>query len=633
MDTNNIATAKNIWKWNLGGLGFSNNGVNGIYQTAITQDGKIVADFITTGKLNTSIIEGYGSLVTKVNNIVDITNTIEGNKTIALDNCVFGEILELRIFGNNEVFKHLYPSKFLYPSKTLYPEASNSDILVNDKVYSLGIREVLRAKDDVCDEYILKDGKAKVIRRLSVNEDVIVNSLFEHGRVNINNGRETESDYQARSAMTPVLSGKEYKISKISNSLLFDFICFYNEQNIFISSVNLYSNNNYYEAIITTPENAKYLRVVLRSNNLNAIEENISEQNVSLKLNTDDIFVLDEAFEEDLGTLNINLEEGNNVITIKDYNAKIKAKYVIKNVYTDMYATKVEMSSSITQTAKSIESEVRKKVGNDEIISKINQSAEALRILAKLIDINGVISANGNFKVNTDGTIECTNAKIKVADTGIDAKNCGVVAESTNYVGEYYSDGLTIYNKNIDNADFVIVRTNGITTLDSNRYGFDFWVGSDGRITWTVKDSAGKLLQASDTQFNLWSPGQNTNLMLDSNGAYINGYQIQTNASDRRLKTNIQDSRENALEKIMKIQHRSFDWKENGEHQKNGYIAQELEQIDKEFVINENDKYSINVLNLLSTATKAIQEQQLQIEENKQKIEQLEQEIKNLKGE
>ena len=407
---------------------------------------------------------------------------------------------------------------------------------------------------------------------------------------------------------------------------MFDFICFYNEQNIFISSVNLYSNNNYYEAIITTPENAKYLRVVLRSNNLNAIEENISEQNVSLKLNTDDIFVLDEHFEEDLGTLNINLEEGNNVITIKDYNAKIKAKYVIKNVYTDMYATKVEMSSSITQTAKSIESEVRKKVGNDEIISRINQSAEAVRILARLIDINGVISANGNFKVNTDGTIECTNAKIKAADTGIDAKNCGVVAESTNYVGEYYSDGLTIYNKNIDNADFVTIRPNGFTTYDANRYGFDFWVGSDGKIIWVIKDAAGKLLQASDTQFNLWSPGQNTNLMLNSNGAYINGYPIQTATSDRRLKTNIQDSTENALEKIMKIQHRSFDWKENGEHQKNGYIAQELEQIDKEFVIVNDDKYSINLLNLVSDTTKAMQELNL-------KFEKLQQELKILKGE
>lgn len=49
MDTPSKATAMNVWRWNLGGLGHSKNGVNGPYTTAITQDGQIVADFITAG--------------------------------------------------------------------------------------------------------------------------------------------------------------------------------------------------------------------------------------------------------------------------------------------------------------------------------------------------------------------------------------------------------------------------------------------------------------------------------------------------------------------------------------------------------------------------------------------------------
>lgn len=68
MDTNDISTSKNIWKWSLGGLGFSKNGVNGPYETAITQDGSIVADFITSGKINTSLIEGYEQLLLQVEN-------------------------------------------------------------------------------------------------------------------------------------------------------------------------------------------------------------------------------------------------------------------------------------------------------------------------------------------------------------------------------------------------------------------------------------------------------------------------------------------------------------------------------------------------------------------------------------
>ncbi len=51
MDTPEIASAVNLWRWNSGGLGHSKNGYNGPYGTAITQDGQIVADYITTGTL------------------------------------------------------------------------------------------------------------------------------------------------------------------------------------------------------------------------------------------------------------------------------------------------------------------------------------------------------------------------------------------------------------------------------------------------------------------------------------------------------------------------------------------------------------------------------------------------------
>lgn len=74
MDTNDISTAKNVWKWSMGGLGFSSNGINGTFNTAITQDGGIVADFITTGKINTDLIEGYSDLELSVqNSLLSIT--------------------------------------------------------------------------------------------------------------------------------------------------------------------------------------------------------------------------------------------------------------------------------------------------------------------------------------------------------------------------------------------------------------------------------------------------------------------------------------------------------------------------------------------------------------------------------
>lgn len=57
LDTPNIDTAVNVWRWNNGGFGHSSHGYGGPYDVAITQDGHIVADFITTGTLTASLIK------------------------------------------------------------------------------------------------------------------------------------------------------------------------------------------------------------------------------------------------------------------------------------------------------------------------------------------------------------------------------------------------------------------------------------------------------------------------------------------------------------------------------------------------------------------------------------------------
>lgn len=62
MDTDDITTAINVWRWNVNGLGFSSEGYNGPYKTAITMDGSIVADFITAGVLRgIEILNGDGT--------------------------------------------------------------------------------------------------------------------------------------------------------------------------------------------------------------------------------------------------------------------------------------------------------------------------------------------------------------------------------------------------------------------------------------------------------------------------------------------------------------------------------------------------------------------------------------------
>lgn len=62
LDNPDIALAQSVWRWNNGGFGHSSTGYAGPYTTAITQNGVIVADFVTAGtmagnRVRTGLIE------------------------------------------------------------------------------------------------------------------------------------------------------------------------------------------------------------------------------------------------------------------------------------------------------------------------------------------------------------------------------------------------------------------------------------------------------------------------------------------------------------------------------------------------------------------------------------------------
>lgn len=97
--------------------------------------------------------------------------------------------------------------------------------------------------------------------------------------------------------------------------------------------------------------------------------------------------------------------------------------------------------------------------------------------------------------------------------------------------------------------------------------------------------------------------------MNASSGIDTDGTITSSNiASDRNLKNHINDAKTNALDVIKQIKHREFDWKKDNKHINIGYIAQELEEIEPNFVIKNNGRYYVDFLPILATATKAIQE-------------------------
>lgn len=60
--------ATDVIKISNGGIGFGRDGINGTFKSAWTIDGNFCADFITTGKINTDLIEGYKNLELAVQN-------------------------------------------------------------------------------------------------------------------------------------------------------------------------------------------------------------------------------------------------------------------------------------------------------------------------------------------------------------------------------------------------------------------------------------------------------------------------------------------------------------------------------------------------------------------------------------
>ncbi|EMF0283821.1 peptidoglycan DD-metalloendopeptidase family protein [Enterococcus hirae] len=78
MDTADLASSKRVWRWNLNGLGYSDNGVNGPFGIAMTSKGEIVADFIKVGTINAEVFEtsfnAYGDVLKLVKGTLQIWN-------------------------------------------------------------------------------------------------------------------------------------------------------------------------------------------------------------------------------------------------------------------------------------------------------------------------------------------------------------------------------------------------------------------------------------------------------------------------------------------------------------------------------------------------------------------------------
>lgn len=215
---------------------------------------------------------------------------------------------------------------------------------------------------------------------------------------------------------------------------------------------------------------------------------------------------LEEPIKQVIPKINIQLFEGDNYIYIADMEGnKFYAEYLIKNEFNDVYATKAEMSSAINQSARAVEIsvneklteyskteemqsiiqalsnqimlEVSKKVDDEDFTSaqillliNSDNTSEA-KIKADKININGAISANGNFKVGTDGNVDIKGGKINLIG-GIGSTDLiSVKAQSDNSTRSYIQPcGAGFIRGDANHAVYLFVDPDisSIDVIDSN---------------------------------------------------------------------------------------------------------------------------------------------------------------------
>jgi phage minor structural protein len=116
MDTEDINTAQNVFRLNKSGLGFSRNGYNGTFGTAMTIDGHIVADYMDTGTLTSVLLKSTNYMADTSGMRISLTDGTIDSKNFKVDS--YGNITANNVRLNSGIF-----------NGTLGANAINSDII------------------------------------------------------------------------------------------------------------------------------------------------------------------------------------------------------------------------------------------------------------------------------------------------------------------------------------------------------------------------------------------------------------------------------------------------------------------------------------------------------------------------
>ena len=181
------------------------------------------------------------------------------------------------------------------------------------------------------------------------------------------------------------------------------------------------------------------------------------------------------------------------------------------------------------------------------------------------------------------GTLALTSGNVESAST--------IFTKSATFNGEYYR--IPIHSDD-SNKNMSLLNNSGFTsrirtgTQSNDGYvclnlGNSVASGTDGNLYGAInmygKGQYLTQILASATTV------KRTVTLPDADGT------LAIASSDIRLKDNMKDTEVNALSVVNSIKFKQFDWKETGEHQEIGVIADELEELDKHLVLKNTGGY------------------------------------------
>ena len=595
MDNPDPDDAVKVWRWNLNGLGYSSTGINGTYGLAITMDGSIVADYITTGTLNTSVIQGYDSLVEQVEELTNLIHDVEGTGSIQLEDAAEGELHRLEISGNisklfpNDSSKYgysviisddlvvsndlyissgvPYQNDIPYPSTTLYPR--NSYLQVDNTLYYLDFDYLNYMSESVYDKLIIEDNKQWIERNVGIDSNGDMYALD-----------------------TPVIEIKPDLTININNNSIITLLSFSSA----ILKASYMIENEFTENFATKAYVGS--RITQTKNEI--------DLEVQQKVSDDEI----------IAKLNLAVEDGQGIIDITGNQVKITSDYFKLDETGHIEATSGEIAGfDMTPTRFEKDFEIEYNFTNTDktkLQNYLNGTGTLTDAEKQLYDLNGdgILSIGDYSLMNAliNGTFDSSGNQIIRGTLILDSNDHNGLVKLYNASQDKISTkiGLLSITTGTGNIGTILnqnINTEGVYwTSPNNNNAIDFTAdGFDQRVNNTI------------------------NISTNTSTGNVSAKSF-TNTSEEKKKKNIEKVK-SGLDILKDIDIYTYNYKEETKkNNKKHYGVVIGDDYNYSTEITDNKNEGVDLYSFISVCCASIKEQQEQIEELQKEIELLKEE-------